>query len=46
MCEEVLFMEVNGVQTKKHGRKFCVASSRSGIHGIIFMNKLLDFLLK
>ncbi len=21
MCEEVLFMEANGVQTKEHGRK-------------------------
>jgi len=27
MCEEVLFMESNGVQTKEHGRKLCVASS-------------------
>jgi hypothetical protein len=29
MCEEVLFMEANGVQTKEHGRKLCVASSCS-----------------
>jgi hypothetical protein len=46
MCEEVLFMEVNGVQTKKNGRKFFVANSCSGVHGIISMNKPLDFLLK
>jgi hypothetical protein len=29
MCEEMLFMESNGVQTKKHGRKLCLASSHS-----------------
>ncbi len=29
MCEEMLFMETNGVQTKEHGRKLCVANSRS-----------------
>jgi hypothetical protein len=29
MCEEMLFMETNGVQTKEHGRKLCVGSSRS-----------------
>jgi hypothetical protein len=43
MYEKMLFMETNGVQTKKHGRKLCVASSCSGVHEIISMNKLLDF---
>jgi hypothetical protein len=45
MCEEILFMEVNGVQIKKYERKLCVTSSYNGIHGMISMNKLLDFLL-
>jgi len=27
MCEEVLFMETNGVQIKEHGKKLCVASN-------------------
>ncbi len=43
MCEEKLFMEANGVQTKGHGRKLYIVSSRSGVHGIIFMNNPLDF---
>ncbi len=34
------------VQTKEHGRKLCVASSCSGVHGMISMNKPLDYLLK
>ncbi len=46
MCEEVLFMEVNGVQTKECARKLCVASNHNGIHGMIPMNKPLEFLLK
>jgi hypothetical protein len=46
MYKEVLFMEANGVQTKKHKRKLCAASSCSGIYGIISMNKLLNFLLQ
>jgi hypothetical protein len=46
MCEEMLFMEVNGLQTKEHGRKLCVASSCSGVHGMISMNKPIDCLLK
>jgi hypothetical protein len=46
MCEEMLFIKANGVQTKEHGGKLCAVSSHSGIHGIISMNKLLDFLLK
>jgi hypothetical protein len=33
------------VQTKEHGRKLCVASSCSGIHEMISMNKPLDSLL-
>jgi hypothetical protein len=45
MCEKVLFME-KMCGNKKHGRKLCVASSCSGIHGRIFMNKPLDSYLK
>ncbi len=32
------------VQTKEHGRKLCVGCN--GVHGMISMNKLLDYLLK
>jgi hypothetical protein len=39
-------MEANGVQTKKQGRKLCVISNRNEIHGIISMNKPLNFLIK
>jgi hypothetical protein len=46
MCEEVLFMKKNCVQTKEHGRKLCVASNCSGVHEMISMNKPLDSLLK
>jgi hypothetical protein len=46
MCVEMLFMESNGVQTKEHGRKLCVANSHRGVHGMISTNKPLDFLLK
>ncbi len=42
MCEEVLFMGKELCVNKKHGRKLCVASSRSGVHGRISMNKPLD----
>jgi hypothetical protein len=31
---------------KEHGRKLCVTSNCSGVHGRISMNKLLDFYLK
>jgi hypothetical protein len=31
---------------KKRGRKLCVANNCNGVHGRIFMNKLLDFYLK
>ncbi len=34
------------MQTKEHGRKLCVANSCSGVHEMISMNKLIDFLLK
>jgi hypothetical protein len=34
------------VETKEHGKKLCVASGHSGVHGMISMNKLLDSLLK
>jgi hypothetical protein len=46
MCEKMLFMETNGVQTKKQGRKLCVTNSHSEVHGIISMNKPLKFLTK
>jgi hypothetical protein len=45
MCEKMLFMEKMCVN-KEHGRKLCVASSCSGVHGRISMNKLLDSYLK
>ncbi len=45
MCEKVLFMEKICVN-KKHGRKLCVTSSYSGVHGKISMNKPLDSYLK
>jgi hypothetical protein len=45
MCEKMLFMETNGVQTKEHGKKLCVTNSHSGVHGIISMNMPFDFLL-
>ncbi len=34
------------MQTKEHGKKLCVANSRSEVHKMISMNKPLDFLLK
>jgi hypothetical protein len=46
MCEEMLFMEANDVQTKEHGRKLCVTNSCSGIHGMISMNKPLGVFIK
>ncbi len=46
MCEKMLFMETNRVQTKEHGRKLRVINSHSEVHGIIFMNKPLDFFIK
>ncbi len=45
MCEKVLFVE-KMCANKKHGRKLCVISSCSGIHGRISMNKPLDSYLK
>jgi len=45
MCEEMLFMETNACK-KEHGRNLCVTSSCSGVHGMISMNKPMDFLLK
>jgi hypothetical protein len=45
MCEKILFMK-KMCANKKHGRKLCVASSCSGVHGRISMNKPLDFYLK
>jgi hypothetical protein len=34
------------MQTKEHGRKLCVTSRCSGVHELISMNKLMDYLLK
>ncbi len=45
MCEKMLFMK-KMCANKKHGRKLCVASSCSGVHGRISMNKPLDFYFK
>jgi hypothetical protein len=45
MCERMLFME-KMCANKEHGRKLCVASSCSGIHGRISMNKPLDSYFK
>jgi hypothetical protein len=45
MCEKVLFME-KMCANKERGRKLCVVSSCSGVHGRISMNKLLDSYLK
>jgi hypothetical protein len=45
MCEIMLFME-KMCANKEHGRKLCVASSYSGVHGRISMNKPLDSYLK
>jgi hypothetical protein len=45
MCERMLFME-KMCANKEHGRKVCVASSCSEVHGRISMNKPLDYYLK
>jgi hypothetical protein len=45
MCERMLFMK-KMCANKEHGRKLCVVSSCSGVHGRISMNKPLDFYLK
>ncbi len=45
MCEKLLFMEKMCAK-KEHGRKLCVASSCSGVHGRISMNKPLDSYFK
>jgi hypothetical protein len=47
MCERMFFMEKKKLcANKEHGRKLCVGSSCSGIHGRISMNKPLDSCLK
>jgi hypothetical protein len=46
MCEKVLFMKKKLCANKEHGRKLCVKSSYSGVHGRISMNKPLDSYLK
>jgi hypothetical protein len=45
VCERMLFME-KMCANKKHGKKLCVVSSCSGIHGRISMNKHLDTYIK
>jgi hypothetical protein len=45
MCGKVLFME-KMCANKEHGRKLCVVSSCSGIHGRISMTKFLDSYFK
>jgi hypothetical protein len=42
MCEEIFFMEENGVQKKEHGRKLCVVVE-VGVHRIISMTSLWIF---
>jgi hypothetical protein len=46
MCEKMLFMKKNLCANKEHGRKLCVTSSCSGVHGRISMNKPLDSCFK
>ncbi len=45
MCEKKWFME-KMCANKEHGRKLCVASSSSGVHGRMFMTKPLYSYLK
>jgi hypothetical protein len=45
MCEKGWFME-NMCANKEHGRRLCVASSSSGVHGRMSMTKPLDSYLK
>ncbi len=42
MCEKMLFMGKTLCANKEHGRKLCVGSSCSGVHGRISMDKPLD----
>jgi len=46
MCEKMLFMETNGVQTKEHERKLCVASSHSSNWWNNFHEQAFGLLLK
>jgi len=46
MCEEMLFMETNGVRTKEHGKKLYVVNNFNVVHAHTSMNKSLDILLK
>jgi hypothetical protein len=43
MCEGRLFIG-KICANKEHGRKLCVASNCSEVHGRISMDKLLDFI--
>jgi hypothetical protein len=42
----MLFMKKKMCAKKKHGKKLCVTSSCSGVHGRISMNKPLDSYFK
>jgi hypothetical protein len=53
MCEEETSFYVwkgvvhgKNVSKQEHGRKLCVTSTWSGVHGRISMTKLLHFYLK
>ncbi len=45
MCEKMLFMK-KMCANKEHGRKLCLASNCSGVHGRISMTKPLDSYFK
>ncbi len=45
MCEKNVH-EKKKCANKEHGRKLCVASSCSGVHGRISMKKPLDYYFK
>jgi hypothetical protein len=47
MCGKIVVHGKNKMcANKEHGRKLCVASSCSGVHGRISMKKLLDSYFK
>ncbi len=46
MCEKNVVHGKKNCVNKEHGRKLCVVSSCSEVHGRISMNKLLDFCLE
>jgi hypothetical protein len=46
MCEEMLFMKTTVCKKGSMERSYVYQIVIVGVHGIIFMNKPLDFLLK